>query len=180
MLMETDDETLVRAACSGDRAAFARLLSRHYDRIFALAWRLTGRRDIAADLTQDICTALPARLASFRGEARFSTWLHRMVVNAARDLYRREAARGRAAAGWGEWELARRQAQAEDAGRQRWLAAAMGELPPELRETVALVLGKELTQAEAGTVLGLSEGTIAWRMSEVRRRLRALAAKEAP
>ena len=55
----------------------------------------------------------------------------------------------------------------------------MTRLPPELRDTVALVLGEEMTQAEAGTVLGVSEGTIAWRMSEVKKRLRAMAAEDA-
>jgi RNA polymerase sigma-70 factor, ECF subfamily len=52
-------------------------------------------------------------------------------------------------------------------------------LPPELRDTVALVLGEELTQGQAGAVLGLSEGTIAWRMSEVKKRLRVQWKKEA-
>ena len=66
--------------------------------------------------------------------------------------------------------------QAEAAG---WLATAMARLSPELRDTVALVLGEELTQAEAASVLGLSEGTIAWRMSDVKKRLRAMAAEEA-
>ena len=49
----------------------------------------------------------------------------------------------------------------------------------ELRDTVALVLGEEMTQAEAGLVLGVSEGTVAWRMSEVKKRLRAMAAEDA-
>jgi RNA polymerase sigma-70 factor (ECF subfamily) len=52
-------------------------------------------------------------------------------------------------------------------------------LPDDLRETVALVLGEELTQAQAGEVLGVSEGTVAWRMSEVKKRLKVMAAKEA-
>jgi len=51
--------------------------------------------------------------------------------------------------------------------------------PVELRDTVALTLGEELTQGEAAQVLGLSEGTVAWRMSEVKRRLREMAAEEA-
>ncbi len=55
----------------------------------------------------------------------------------------------------------------------------MTRLSPELRDTVALVLGEELTQAQAGEVLAVSEGTIAWRMAEVRKRLRAMAAEEA-
>ena len=66
------------------------------------------------------------------------------------------------------------QAQALD-----WLTQTMQRLSPELRDTVALVLGEELTQGQAAEVLGLSEGTVAWRMSEVKKRLRAIAAEEA-
>ena len=179
MLMDTPDETLARAAASGDRSAFATLLGRHYDRIFGLAYRLTGQRAEAEDLTQDICAALPAKLAQFRAEARFTTWLYRVVVNAAHDRRRRQASRARAADGWGDWEIARQDEIAEARAAQDWLAQAMARLSPELRDTVALVLGEDLTQAEAGAVLGISEGTVAWRMSEVKKRLRAMAAEEA-
>ena len=179
MLMDTPDETLATAAASGDRVAFALLLERHYDRVFRLAWRLTGRHAEAEDLTQDICAALPAKLRNWRGDARFSTWLYRVVVNAAHDQRRRTATRARAATGWGDWEIARQDEIATTRAAQDWLAATMARLSPELRDTVALVLGEEMTQAEAGAVLGVSEGTIAWRMSEVKKRLRAIAAEEA-
>ena len=66
MLMETPDETLALAAAGGDRAAFAALVTRHYDRIFALGWRLTGSKAEAEDLAQDICAALPHRLRGWR------------------------------------------------------------------------------------------------------------------
>lgn len=178
MLMDTPDETLASAAAVGDRAAFALLLERHYDRLHGLCWRLTGSRAEAEDLTQDICASLPARLEGWRAEARFTTWLYRVAVNAAHDLRRRQASRSRAAAGWGDWEIARQETMAEDRGRQDWLAATMTRLPPELRDTVALILGEEMTQAEAGAVLGLSEGTVAWRMSQVKAHLRSLAAEE--
>ncbi len=178
MLMDTPDETLALAAGSGDRAAFASLLARHYDRIFGLAFRLTGSRADAEDLAQDICAALPVKLGHWRAEARFTTWLYRVVVNAAHDLRRRHATRARAADGWGDWEIARQAQMAEEAEALDWLTAAMARLTPELRDTVALVLGEEMTQAEAGLVLGVSEGTIAWRMSEVKKRLRAIAAQE--
>jgi RNA polymerase sigma-70 factor (ECF subfamily) len=178
MLMDTPDETLAEAAAAGDRAAFATLLARHYDRIFGLAWRLTGARDQAADLAQDVCAALPAKLGGFRAEARFTTWLYRVVVNAAHDARRRAAARARAASGWGDWETARQAAIEEARAAQGWLARAMAALPADLRDTVALVLGEDLTQAEAARVLGVAEGTVAWRMSEVKRRLKAMAAEE--
>ncbi|MBI1170985.1 sigma-70 family RNA polymerase sigma factor [bacterium] len=177
--METDDETLAQAAASGDRQAFAALVGRHYDRIHGLAYRLTGQRAEAQDLAQDICAALPAKLMAFRGEARFTTWLYRVVVNAAHDRRRRHASHSRAAEGWGDWELARRDDMATQAEALDWLTTAMQRLSHELRDTVALVLGEDLTQAQAGEVLGVSEGTVAWRMSEVKKRLRAMAAEEA-
>lgn len=177
--MGDEDDLLARAAQAGDRAAFAVLLGRHYDRIHGLAWRLTGAHAEAQDLTQDICAALPAKLAAWRGEARFSTWLYRVVVNAAHDRRRRAAARARAAEGWGDWELARIATAQTQAAAQDWLFTAMARLSPELRDTVALVLGEDLTQAQAAEILGLSEGTVAWRMSEVRKRLKAMAMEEA-
>lgn len=179
MLMNTPDETLATAAAAGDRAAFAVLVQRHYDRVFGLAYRLTGLRAEAEDLTQDICAALPAKLQHWRGEARFSTWLYRVVVNAVHDQRRRQATRAKAGIGWGDWEIARKDEIAVQQAAQDWLITAMTQLSPELRDTVALVLGEEMTQAEAGLVLGVSEGTIAWRMSEVKKRLRAMAAEEA-
>jgi RNA polymerase sigma-70 factor (ECF subfamily) len=179
MLMDTSDTALALAARAGDRAAFGVLVARHYDRLHALCWRLTGSAAEADDLTQDICAALPAKLGGYRGEARFSTWLYRVAVNAAHDARRRAATRARAALGWGDWELARQDAMAEDRAAQEWLASAMRALPEDLRDTLALVMDDELTQGQAAEVLGLSEGTVAWRMSEVKRRLRAMAQKEA-
>lgn len=177
--MGEDDDLLARAAQAGDRAAFAALVARHYDRIHGLAWRLTGARDQAQDLAQDICAALPAKLMAWRGEARFTTWLYRVVVNAAHDRRRRAQAHARAAEGWGTWELARQADARAEVEAQDWLTQAMLRLSPELRDTVALVLGEDLTQAQAGEVLGISEGTVAWRMAQVKRQLRALAAEEA-
>ncbi|MCV2869378.1 RNA polymerase sigma factor [Defluviimonas sp. WL0002] len=176
--MQTPDEALAIAASNGDREAFAALISRHYDRVFALSFRLTGRRAEAEDLTQDICCALPAKLASYRQEARFTTWLYRVTVNAAHDRRRRAATQARAADGWGDWEINRRAGIAEAAEAQDWLTTTMARLSPELRDTVALTLGEELNQKEAAEILGVSEGTVAWRMSEVKKRLRDFARAE--
>lgn len=178
MRMQTPDEALAIAAANGDREAFAALLSRHYDMVFGLAFRLTGLRAEAEDLAQDICCALPAKLRSYRQEARFTTWLYRVTVNAAHDRRRRAATRTKATDGWGDWEINRRAGMAEEAEAQDWLAATMRQLAPELRDTVALTLGEGLSQKEAAEVLGVSEGTIAWRMSEVKKRLRQLARVE--
>lgn len=178
MRMETPDEALAIAAANGDRDAFAVLIRRHYDRVHGLCYRLTGSRTDAQDLVQDIFAALPGKLALYRQTARLTTWLYRVTVNAAHDRRRRLAVRSRAAEGWGDWEQARQAEMAEAAQLQDWLSAAMARLSPELRDTVALTLGEELSQAEAADILGVSEGTVAWRMSEVKKRLREMARQE--
>ena len=171
--METTDEILAQSAAGGDREAFSLLSRRNYDRLFGLCFRLTGTRADAEDLTQDICAALPAKLAGFRGEARFTTWLWRVAVNAAHDRRRRAATRARHADGWGDWEVNRRASDHEAAEAADWLTQAMRELNEDLRDTLALVLDGA-THAEAGEVLDVSEGTISWRMSEAKKRLRTL------
>jgi len=172
MHMRKSDAALARKAANGNRKAFAALLERHYDRLFAFAFRITGSRVDAEDLTQDICAALPAKLGSFRGESRFSTWLYRVAINAAHDQRRRAETRAKAADGWGDWEVNRRASVSETRQALDWLAQTMKDLPGDLRDTVALTLGEELTQKDAAQLLGVSEGTIAWRMSMVRNLLR--------
>lgn len=177
MRMDSSDESLARAAADGDAAAFSALLERRYDQLFVLAFRLTGSRAEAEDLTQDICASLPARIAGFRGDARFMTWLYRVAVNAAHDRRRRQASHDRAAAGWGDWEIARRDADAEAADQVSWLAGAMQALPEELRDTLALVLD-DVTHAQAASILRIPEGTVSWRISQAKNHLRRFRAQE--
>ena len=130
MRMTTSDEDLAKAAAEGDADAFSTLLQRHYDRVFRLAFRLTGRADQAEDLTQDICATLPVKITGFRAQAKFTTWLYRVVVNAAEDARRRNASYSRAAAGWGDAEQMRRAEAADTAEALAWLQRAMSSLPP--------------------------------------------------
>ncbi|MEL7465566.1 MAG: RNA polymerase sigma factor [Pseudomonadota bacterium] len=175
MRTETSDEALAEAAGQGDRAAFATLLDRHYDRLFRLCWRLTGSEATAEDLAQDICLKLPRALRSFRREARFTTWLYRIALNAVRDDARKAVTRAKALEG-----LAREPVAPPDDGevKSRWLNQAMSRLKPDLAETVALIVGEELTQAEAAEALGIAPGSVAWRMSEAKKALKILAAED--
>ena len=59
-----------------------------------------------------------------------------------------------------------------------WLHNAMRSLPDELQDTLALTLDEEMTHADAADILGISEGTVSWRMSEIRKRLRAMRQEE--
>ena len=173
MRMNTSDTDLALAAAGGDAQAFALLLERSYDRLFGLCFRLMGSRADAEDLCQDICAALPAKLARFEGGSAFSTWLYRVAVNAAHDRRRRAATHVKASKGWGDWEVNRTEQNREQAEAQDWLMQAIGTLPEDLRDTVALVMD-EMNHREVGEVLGISEGTVSWRMSEVKKHLKAM------
>lgn len=175
--MEPGDNELALAAAGGDAAALGRLLRLHYDRLFRLCFRLTGSQPDAEDLTQDICAALPAKLGGFRAEARFTTWLYRLAVNASHDRRRRHATHAKAAHGWGDWELNRRAADEETAQSIDWLTQAMRSLPDDLRDTLALVLD-DVTHADAGSILGVSEGTISWRISQAKKHLAQMRREE--
>lgn len=175
--MKTGDNELALAAAGGDAQAFRTLLERQYDRLFRLCFRLTGSQPDAEDLTQDICAALPAKLRSYRGEAAITTWLYRLCVNAAHDRRRRMASHAKAATGWGDWETNRRAANEETAAQVDWLTQAMRGLNDDLRDTLALVLD-EITHAQAGEILGVSEGTISWRISEAKKQLALMRAEE--
>ena len=177
MRIKTSDEDLAAAAANGDGQAFASLLGRHYDRIFAFCFRLTGTRTEAEDLTQDICAALPAKLLSYQRRAKLTTWLYKVAMNAAHDRRRRRATYSKATTGWGDWEIARTATNAESAEKIDWLTQAMSHLSDDLRDTLALVLD-DMTHAQAAEVLGVSEGTISWRISEAKKALRILKEKE--
>ena len=178
MLHERADERLALSTANGDREAFGELLERHYGRILGLGTRFLGDRAEAEDLAQDICVGLARKIRSFRGEARFATWLYRVVLNAARDAKRRRATRGAAHQGFAEVDALRRAGNAARADKAEWLRAALDGLKQDLREAAILVLDQELTHAEAGAVLGISENTVSWRLHEVRKALKARAGED--
>ena len=163
------DAELVAAAVAGDRASFEALLRRHYDRIHGLAWHLTGSRADADDVAQDVCCALVENIAGFRGEARFSTWLCGITVNACRDLSRRR----RSLRGLADRLTVLAGLAAPPDGRDAydavWIESRMARLKPAYREALSLVVGQQLTHAEAGAILGVAEATVSWRLHEARR-----------
>ena len=116
----------------------------------ASAVRVLGDVDEAADLAQEVCVALPAKLASYGGRSRFTTWLYSVVVNAARDVLRRRAARRRGERGYAELDaLLRGQAAAREC-ESVWLRQALACLSDDLRVTVVLVLEGGLASCGGG------------------------------
>jgi RNA polymerase sigma-70 factor (ECF subfamily) len=167
------DAELVSAAVAGNREAFESLLRTHYDRVHGLAWQMTGSRVDAEDIAQDVCCSLIEKIASYRGDAKFTTWLCGITVNACRDQRRRR----RSFKGLTERLTVLAGLAAPTEGRDLydaiWIKSAIARLKPAYRETAVLVAGQQLTHAEAAEVLGVAEATVSWRMSEVRRLLSA-------
>lgn len=166
------DRHLVDRAARGDRHAFETLLRQHYELMFRVSWRLTGSRTDAQDITQEVCCALVEKISSFKGEAKFTTWLIGIVRNACHDHHRRGSALTRLRRHLSVVAGLQHPPDGRDLYRRSWLASELAQLEPVLRETVVLVVGEGLTHAEAALALGVAESTVSGRIHEARRRVK--------
>jgi RNA polymerase sigma-70 factor (ECF subfamily) len=171
------DAELLSGHVAGDRDAFGVLFARHRDRLWAVAVRTLGDPEEAADALQDAVIAAFRRADSFRGDSAVTTWLHRIVVNAALDRMRRRAARLVAAC---QDEnaldaLANAGRPAVDPSGSSDTAidvrAALQQLVPEQQAALVLVDMLGYPVADAAQVLGVSEGTVKSRAARGRARL---------
>ena len=173
--MDVTDHDLALRARTGDRAAFRLLLERPYGLLYRVAYRFFGNAAEAEDVAQDIALGLASRIGGFRGESRFTTWVYQVALNACRDHARRRASSARMQAGFADVSAARAADWADSEARVAWLYRALDGLEASLKETALLVLAENLSHAEAGSVLGVKENTVSWRMHEVRKRLKTMA-----
>lgn len=173
--------SLVARAKAGDGRAFDELVRRYRKRIFALALHLSGSDHEADDITQDVFLRAFRALDGFEGRSEFFTWVYRMTVNRSLNARRDRQRRGEQSIDDTRDPRVER-AVAIDAGGDPSRAAelrrtyarllrALDALPVEMRTTVVLVSLQGLSHGETAVVQKVSEGTIAWRMHEARRRL---------
>jgi RNA polymerase sigma-70 factor (ECF subfamily) len=165
-----DDVALLRAHAAGDRQAFAELVRRHQDRLWAVALRTLGDREDAADALQEALISAYRSAHRFRGDSAVTTWLHRIVVNACLDRVRRRAARPTVPLAGTE----PRPVAPVDSDTALDVRAALSRLPVEQRAALVLVDVQGYSVAEAATVLGVAEGTVKSRCARGRARLAAL------
>jgi RNA polymerase sigma-70 factor (ECF subfamily) len=166
------DSELLAAHVQGDPDAFAELVRRHRDRLWAVALRTLGDREEAADALQDALVSAYRRAESFRGDAAVTTWLHRIVVNACLDRVRRRQARPTVPLPDQE------PADSVDAHDRTETAldvrAALERLPEHQRQALVLVDMHAMSVAEAAQVLEVAEGTIKSRCARGRAALAEL------
>jgi RNA polymerase sigma-70 factor (ECF subfamily) len=174
----TPDAVLLQRHVDGDTDAFGQLFARHRDRLWAVAIRTLGDPEEAADALQDAMIAAFRRAASFRGDSAVTTWLHRIVVNAALDRMRRRAARPTTAGQDDEaldaLAVAGGQPLSDPSGTTDTamdVMAALRQLVPDQRAALVLVDMLGYSISDAAEVLGVSEGTVKSRAARGRARL---------
>lgn len=183
------DQALVLRFKNGDQAAFEDLVSRYWDRIYAMVHQLLRNQQDAEEVTQDAFIRAHRGLENFRGDSAFSTWLYQIATNLARNRY------------WYWWRRKRDKTVSfdqpvgddsdtplseifvtesetpEDATVTQELvdsiAAGMEKLSPKHREILVLRNVKNLTYEEIANILEISIGTVKSRIARARESLRS-------
>ena len=172
------DAALVRAAAVGDRAAFTDLYRRHLDSVYARLTRVVGPTPERDDLVQQIFLDVFRALPRFRGEAAFSTFLHRIILNVACEhLERRHRGRGRSQP-LDDRQLetliapgASPEQQARQRDQLRRLFSSLEQLSPKRRAAFVLVAVEGVPLDEAAPLLGANAAAVKQRVLEARREL---------
>lgn len=174
---ERPDAEWVRLAQEGDRAAFGALVRRHQDRIYRHLLHLTGSREEALELAQEVFIKAWEALPGWRPQAQFHTWLYRIASNVALDLLRRRKVVQFVALEEGHDTAA--DAPGPEASLQakqgmRAMDAALARLSPEQREIILLREVEGLSYDELAASLRIDEGTVKSRLARARAALAAI------
>ena len=173
-MAEPDDETRwIERSCLGDHEAFEALIRKYQHMIHSLAYRMTGSLSDAEDLSQETFLRAYQQISRFRGEARFSSWLYQIAVNACLN--------------WRKATERQQQLHEDWAGQEQTTVAAdrsldevrnaLMKLNPKQRAAVILTTYDGLNHADASRALGCSETTVSWRLFVARRKLRRMLGK---
>lgn len=180
-MTEPTEAELLEAAQGGDRRAFSRLVRMHQRRVYACAVQMLGDGGDADDAVQETFMRAWRAISRFDGRSQLSTWLYRICVNVCLNHIRKRKRHDAADIGDPKIPEPKADPTQGDSDPRRALevrqlqgqiAQALDGLSESLRTTVIMVLVQGMPQKEAAEVLGCSEGTIAWRIHEARRRLR--------
>ena len=167
-----DEAQLLRKACQGDGPAVRALYERYSPRVYAVVRRIAGDDDLAQDYAQEAWIRAIRALPTFRGEARFSTWLHRIAVNSALQAVRRAETRHKREAPMPE-SLAV-SPPSRDALLSQRLEWALDRLPERMRKVLILHDVEGYTHEEIGELLGTAAGTSKSQLFKARAKMRVI------
>jgi len=181
MVNDLTDEQLVTLAVDRDPDAFGEIVARWERKIYALCYGILRREDEASDAAQDTFIAACRKLERFRGEAKVSSWLHRIAVNQCLTRKRKEKVRSEnyvdvsdpeelavfiAPAGQSPSRLT------EKGERLHAVRMAVNSLPPELKEVVILKEFHEMTFQQISDEIGMPLSTVKSRLYTALKQLR--------
>jgi RNA polymerase sigma-70 factor, ECF subfamily len=168
---DTEAATIARAL-AGDPSAERELYDAHVDRVYRLVYRLAGEAELAREYTQDAFVRAFDRLASFRGESAFGTWLGRIALSVALNGLRQRKRRWDREADLEQAEPVASKGNRIEPDLRRELSAAIAALPEGYRTVLTLHELEGYTHEEIGALLGIEPGTSKAQLSRARARLR--------
>ena len=170
--MEADIEMLAARAAAGDRQAFDALYEACVGRVYAICLRMSADPGEAERLTQDVFVRLWRKLGGFRGESRFTSWLHRLAVNEVLQARRSDARRVQRVEPAADEVLEHAAARAAPAGLRLDLERGIAALPPGARHVLVLFDIEGYSHEEISRMLGVAVGTVKAQLHRARRLLR--------
>ncbi len=166
-----NESQLIARIIAGDRLAGRALYDTHAPRVYSLAYRLSGDAEKAREVTQDTFIRAFSRLSQFRGDAAFSTWLHRIVVSVVSNSRRTDVRFGREVT-LDEAQSIAVAAPESDPDLKECIARAVERLSEAYRTTLIMHDIEGYTHAEIAEILGVPEGTSKSRLSAARAQMR--------
>jgi RNA polymerase sigma-70 factor (ECF subfamily) len=163
---------LIRQACEGDGLAVRTLYERYAPRVFAVVRRIAGEDDLAQDYAQEAWIRAIRALPTFRGDARFSTWLHRIAVNSALQALRKADTRTKREAPMPDAVPVTPVHSEKDVLLGDLLERAMDQLPEGMRRVLILHDVEGYTHEEIGEFLGVTSGTSKSQLFKARAKMR--------
>jgi RNA polymerase sigma-70 factor (ECF subfamily) len=160
---------LMRSVATGDRVAIQTLLDAHYDPIFRLLRHLTGRKEDAEDLTQDVFLVARSKGGSFAGEGSIRSWLARIAINAELKLRRRERLRQIC-----HLAPVKTRDEVEAALDSEWLLGAISKLPKDQQLALLLHDVHGYSVRELSVIAQCPEGTVKARLHYARKKVQEL------
>ena len=190
---EHDEDHFVARLVARDESAFNELVVTYQRRVFALVFRMLGRRDEAEDLAQEVFVQVFKAIDQFRGDSKLSTWIYRIAVNLCKNrtkyLSRRhandqddvDAMADRlpfsAAKGVSVGGISRPDELVEGMQLEVVVKRAIAQIEPEFREVLILRDVEDMSYEEIAEVTGLADGTVKSRIHRARAQLRTLVEK---
>jgi RNA polymerase sigma-70 factor, ECF subfamily len=157
-----EDRRLAKACAAGDTQVFETIYARLGERMKSIAWNHLGNRSDAEDAVQETFLKIHRAAGTYTGEASFSTWIFRILVNTCYDILRKRRRRIEEAPIDDTPETAERTAPNVDEAKRMTLRKLLGELTEQRRTVFTLFEIEGLSHAEIAQILGISEGNSKW------------------